>query len=238
VDARVTRSQGGRRARRLSIVVPVLNESAGIVAQLVALQPLRARGHELVVVDGGSDDDTPGLAAPFVDRVVASPAGRAKQMNAGAAVALGDALLFLHADTQLPPNADALVLAALDRRDWGRFDVRIEGRHPMLRVVAAAMNVRSRWTSVATGDQAIFCTREMFDRVGGFPSLPLMEDVALSKRLRRIGPPACLRERVVTSGRRWERHGVFRTIALMWRMRFAYFVGVDPARLARWYPRR
>lgn len=224
--------------RRLSIVVPVLNEADGIVAQLATLQPLRTRGHELVVVDGGSDDGTPALAAPLVDRVVASPAGRAMQMNAGAAVAIGDALLFLHADTCLPPDADALVLAALERRGWGRFDVRIEGAHPMLRVVAAAMNVRSRWTSVATGDQAIFCTRETFDRVGGFPALPLMEDVALSKRLRRIGPPACLRECVVTSGRRWERHGVFRTIALMWRMRLAYFVGVDPERLARWYPRR
>ncbi len=231
----MTRPPGGRR---ISIVVPVLDEAGGIAAQLAALQPLRARGHELVVVDGGSGDGTPALAAPFADRVVASPAGRANQMNAGAAVATGDALLFLHADTRLPPDADALVLAALERRDWGRFDVVIEGTHPMLRVIAAAMNRRSRWTSVATGDQAMFCDRATFERVGGFPILPLMEDVALSKRLRRTGQPASLRERVVTSGRRWERHGVFRTIALMWRMRLAYFVGVDPARLARRYPRR
>lgn len=231
-------ADGVRAVRRLSVVLPVLDEADAIAAQLAALQPLRARGHEIVVVDGGSRDGTPALAAPFADRIVTAPRGRAAQMNAGAAAATGDALLFLHADTRLPPDADSLVLAALARRAWGRFDVRIDGAHPLLRVVGAAMNLRSRLTAVATGDQAMFCTRAAFDRAGGFPPLPLMEDVALSKRLRRLGRPACLCERVVTSGRRWERHGVVRTVVLMWRLRFAYFVGVDPARIAARYPRR
>lgn len=223
----------------LSIVMPVLDEAAGIGAALARLQPLRGRGCEVIVVDGGSRDATVDLARPACDRVAVSPPGRAAQMNAGACVARGDALVFLHADTQLPDDADRLVLAALGSigHVWGRFDVRITGRPVMLRVIAAMMNLRSRFTGVATGDQAIFCRRSAFDAVGGFPSQPLMEDVEISKRLRRLGPPACLRERVTTSGRRWEKHGVTRTVLLMWRLRLAYFLGVDPARLVRSYPR-
>lgn len=223
----------------LSIVMPVLDEASGIVTALARLQPLRRRGCEVIVVDGGSRDATVALATPACDRVAVSAPGRAAQMNAGARLAGGDALLFLHADTELPDDADRLVLEAFAgaRHAWGRFDVRIAGRPAMLRVIAAMMNLRSRLTAVATGDQAIFCRRTAFDAVGGFPSQPLMEDVEISKRLRRVGPPACLRARVTTSGRRWEKHGVARTVLLMWRLRLAYFLGVDPARLVRSYPR-
>jgi len=223
----------------LSIIIPALDEAAGIGAALARLQPLRGRGCEVIVVDGGSRDATVDLAIPACDRVAVSPPGRAAQMNAGVRVAHGDALLFLHADTGLPGDADRLVLEALGstRHVWGRFDVRINGRPTMLRLIAAMMNLRSRLTGIATGDQAIFCRRTAFDAVGGFPSQPLMEDVEISKRLRRLGPPACLRARVTTSGRRWERHGVARTVLLMWRLRLAYFLGVDATRLVRHYPR-
>ena len=223
----------------LSIVIPALNEAAGIEAVLQALQPLRARNIELVLADGGSRDRTAALARPWVDAAVDAPRGRALQMNAGAAQARADVLLFLHADTRLPPLADVLVLQAVNRRGggacWGRFDVRIEGRPWMLRVVAWLMNLRSRLSGIATGDQAIFVTREAFEQVGGFPVQPLMEDVEISRRLKRLGRPACLNARVCTSGRRWEQRGVWRTIALMWRLRWRYWRGESPARLAEAY---
>jgi rSAM/selenodomain-associated transferase 2 len=223
---------------RLAIIIPVLEEETEIVSALAALAPLRARGVATIVVDGGSRDRTAALAAPLADRVITAARGRAAQMNAGAAAATGcDALLFLHADTRLPPQADRLVLDGLARtgRKWGRFDVRISGRHPLLRVVAALMNIRSRITGVATGDQAIFVRRDLFERLGGFPLIPLMEDVALSRALKRHGPPLCLAPLAATSGRRWEQHGVIRTIVLMWRIRLAYSLGAPPARLARLY---
>jgi rSAM/selenodomain-associated transferase 2 len=217
---------------KLSVVVPVLNEAAGIRAALEALTPLRSRGHEVIAVDGGSSDGTPELAAALCDRVLSAPRGRASQMNAGARAVTGDALLFLHADTRLPPVADELIFSSLRTSVWGRFDVEIEGRHPLLKVVACAMNLRSRLTGIATGDQAIFVRRGSFP---GFPEIALMEDIALSRILKKIGRPACLRERVVTSGRRWESRGVLRTIVLMWRLRLLYFLGVSPERLARRY---
>jgi rSAM/selenodomain-associated transferase 2 len=222
----------------LSIIIPVLNEAAEIADTLAALAPLRACGVETIVVDGGSRDRTVALARPLADTVIESARGRAVQMNAGAAAAKpGNVLLFLHADTRLPAEADRLVLDGLARsgRRWGRFDVRISGRHPLLRVVARLMNIRSRLTGIATGDQAIFVTRDLFDVIGGFPDIPLMEDVALSRALRRSGTPLCLRPRALTSGRRWEKGGVLRTIVLMWRLRFAYSLGAEPARLARRY---
>lgn len=220
------------RLSRLSVVMPTLNEARGIRAALAALAPLRARGHEVVVADGGSSDGTAALAQPLCDRVVEGARGRALQMNAGAGAATGDALLFLHADTRLPAHAERAVLEALRLAPWGRFDVEIEGRHPLLKVVAGAMNLRSRLTGIATGDQAIFVRRDAF---GGFAEIPLMEDVAFSAAMKRRARPACLRSRVVTSGRRWEAHGVLRTILLMWQLRLLYFLGATPESLARRY---
>ncbi|MBX9777916.1 MAG: TIGR04283 family arsenosugar biosynthesis glycosyltransferase [Xanthobacteraceae bacterium] len=222
---------------RLSIIMPVLDEGEGIAQALDALAELRTLGVEVIVVDGGSHDATVPRARLRADHVLTAPRGRASQMNTGAAKASGDVLLFLHADTQLPPEAERLVLDGLARSDrvWGRFDVTIAGRHPMLRLVAATMNLRSRISGVATGDQAIFAKRDAFDAAGRFPDIPLMEDIALSKRLKRVSRPLCLRARAVTSGRRWETHGVFRTILLMWRLRLAYFFGADPAALAGRY---
>jgi rSAM/selenodomain-associated transferase 2 len=222
---------------RLSIVVPTLNEAARIGACLHALQPLRRRGAELIVADGGSSDDTLSLAAPLADRVLPAARGRARQMNAGAAQARAETLLFLHADTQLPDDAlDAIETALVDpRTHWGRFDVRIDGKPLLLKVVARLMNWRSRASGIATGDQAIFVRRSAFARVGGFPDQPLMEDVEISRRLRRWSAPACLRQQVATSGRRWERDGVWRTIALMWRLRWLYWTGTPPERLAQLY---
>jgi len=222
---------------RLSIIVPTLDEAPGIAACLARLAPIRSRGTEVIVADGGSADGTAQAAAPLADQVLAAARGRAAQMNAGASRAGGDTLLFLHADTRLPEDADRLVLAGLasSGREWGRFDVAIEGRSPLLPVVAAGMNARSRLTGIATGDQAIFVRRAAFEAAGGFPPIALMEDVALSKALKRRGPPLCLRTRAVTSGRRWERQGTLATILLMWRLRLAYFLGADPARLAQRY---
>jgi rSAM/selenodomain-associated transferase 2 len=219
-------------AQRLSVIVPALNEAHGIRAALEALAPLRARGHEVIVADGGSTDGTEHLALELSDRVLQTPRGRAVQMNAGARAATGDALLFLHADTRLPSQATELALLSLQDHFWGRFDVEIEGRHPLLKVVGCAMNLRSRLTGIATGDQAIFVRRDAFP---GFPEIALMEDVAFCKRMKRLGPPACLRAKALTSGRRWESRGVLRTILLMWRLRMMYFLGADPEDLSRIY---
>lgn len=224
---------------RLSIVLPVLNEEPHIVACLRVLQPLRGQECELIVADGGSRDRTAALAEPLADRVIVAPRGRAAQMNAGARLAGGEILWFLHADSLPPPEATALIRAALadPNRHWGRFDVRLSGRQPSLRVVETLMNLRSRFTGIATGDQGIFVRREVFERVGGYPALALMEDIALSRSLKRHGRPVGLRQRLTTSSRRWESNGILRTILLMWRLRLAYFFGADPDRLARMYYR-
>jgi rSAM/selenodomain-associated transferase 2 len=237
-SARTAASPDGDGERpALSIIVPALNEAGSIGQMLGALAPLRRHGVEVVVVDGGSTDGTGPLAGPLADRVVVAPRGRASQQNAGAAAASGDVLLFLHADSRLPEDADRLVLDGLARtgRGWGRFNVRLTGRGPMLRVVERLISLRSRLSGIATGDQAIFVRRDWFWRAGGFPPIPLMEDVALSRALKRLGPPLCLRQVVLTSSRRWETRGVWRTILLMWRLRLEFWMGADPARLAERY---
>ena len=225
--------EGGAGA--LAIVVPMLDEAATLPALLVHLAGWRARGCEVVLVDGGSRDDSVEMARAAGFRVLIAERGRARQMNAGAQACGRALLLFLHADTRLPEAADAVVCAALAVQAWGRFDVHIDGRPRMLRVVAALMNLRSRLSGIATGDQAIFVRRDVFEAVGGFPDQPLMEDIELSCRLLRVSRPACLRARVRTSGRRWEQRGVWRTIALMWRLRWAYWRGVPAERLAEAY---
>ena len=228
------------RVKKISVIVPTLNEAEGIVATLESLRGLRAGGHEVIIADGGSDDGTIELVEGLADRLVMAPAGRAGQMNAGAGAAGGDVLVFLHADSRLPDAADGLVLQGLvsSGRAWGRFDVRIDGAHPLLRVVETMMNLRSRLTRICTGDQAIFVRREAFEAIGGYPRQELMEDIAISARLRSRSAPLCLCQPCLTSARRWEARGVLRTIVLMWWLRLQYALGASPARLARAYGAR
>jgi rSAM/selenodomain-associated transferase 2 len=224
-------------ATRLSIVVPALDEAANLARLLPGLVA-REREAEVLVVDGGSADESRAVVArvPGV-RWVSASRGRARQMNAGARAAHGDVLLFLHADTMLPDGAGAAVLAALADPAvvGGRFDVRLDSRRPLLALVGWLMNRRSRLTGISTGDQAIFVRRAVFDALGGYPDIPLMEDVELTRRLKRRGRLAALGLRVVTSARKWENEGVTRTIGLMWTLRLLYALGVAPARLHRWY---
>lgn len=223
--------------QQLSVIIPALNE-AGCIRELCrALQPLRSRGHEVILVDGGSDDHTLALGKPLVDRVLCSARGRASQMRAGAAAANGTILWFLHADTGVPDNPDHLILAALEnsRTEWGRFDVLLSDRHLVLRSVAYLMNLRSRISGIATGDQGIFVSRSLYEKAGGVPSLPLMEDVAFSRALKKHGRPACIRQKLLTSARRWKKHGIARTILTMWGLRLAYFIGISPHHLAKYY---
>ena len=237
VDATVDATVFATVVPAVTLIVPVLNEAGHIAATLRSLAGWRAHGAEVIVVDGGSTDATREACAGLADQVLSAPRGRARQMMLGAAHARGTVLLFLHADTQLPPGAHAAIGAALasGRHAWGRFDVAISGASPLLPLIARLMNLRSRLTGIATGDQAVFVTRAAFDAVGGFPDQLLMEDVELSRRLRRIGPPACLRLRVLTSGRRWEQFGVWRTVVLMWRLRWRYWRGTPADELARQY---
>lgn len=229
------------RRPSLSIVMPVLNEVEGIAAAVEALAPLLARGAELIIADGGSSDGTMAWSHVITRNpgtsLISAPQGRASQMNAGAQHAAGNVLLFLHADTVLPPDADTLIAKALNdgAHVWGRFDVRIGGQSQLLPMVATFMNLRSRWTGIATGDQAIFMTRMAFDKLDGFPVQPLMEDIEMSQRLLKLSRPVCLGNKVLTSGRRWDRRGALRTIVLMWRLRFAYWRGVSAERLAEQY---
>ncbi len=221
----------------LSIIMPVINEEQGIVKLLESLQPFRQRGCELIVVDGGSDDETVSLAQLYADKLLHSKAGRANQMNIGAKIAEGEILLFLHADSFLPDDAEQLIESGLKEsgKKWGRFDVILSGRQPLLRMVETMMNLRSRWSGIATGDQAIFIKKALFDRLGGFPSIALMEDIALSRLLKKENSPLCLKQKVKTSSRRWEEKGIMRTIFLMWRLRLAYFLGAKPEQLVKTY---
>lgn len=222
---------------RLSIIVPVLNETQVIESFLQQFEDARRAGHELIVVDGGSDDDTLERAKADCDLALVSERGRARQLQAGVDAASGDGFWLVHADTLLRPDLFRSVVRALERlpNGWGRFDVRLSGSHWMLRIVERMMNLRSRLTGIATGDQAIFVARDALERVGGVPMQPLLEDVELCKRLKRRARPICLRERIVTSSRRWERDGIWRTVALMWWLRLRYFLGAEPKRLHALY---
>ncbi len=219
-----------------SIIIPTLNESEGIKRCLLALQTLRGEECEIIVADGGSTDRTRELADPLCDKLAMAETGRARQMNAGAELSEGDILVFLHADTYLPENALALIRQRIGAsHPWGRFDIRLIGSPKMLRVIAFMMNGRSRLTGVATGDQCLFITREVFFAIGKYPDIALMEDIALSKRLNKICRPICLTEKVSSSGRKWERQGVAKTILLMWWLRIRYFFGSNPEILAKIY---
>ncbi|WP_245184370.1 TIGR04283 family arsenosugar biosynthesis glycosyltransferase [Halomonas salinarum] len=221
---------------RLSIIIPTLNEADSIERQLTALLGLGVCGVEIIVVDGGSQDDTVALAKHHASRVIASEPGRARQMNLGARASCGEQLLFLHADTHLPCRADRKIAQALEgSRCWGRFDIHISGEQSMLGVIAFCMNMRSRLTGIATGDQALFMTRAAFEAVNGYPDQPLMEDIEISKRLKKLSKPACLHAKVVSSGRRWENDGLWATILLMWRLRYRYWRGEDCHQLAEAY---
>jgi rSAM/selenodomain-associated transferase 2 len=225
---------------RLSIVIPALNEAANL-ARLLPDLVVREPRAEVLVVDGGSDDDSRAVVArvPSV-RWLSSPRGRARQMNAGTRAARGEILLFLHADTSLPAGAGAAILGALGDLTvvGGRFDVQLDSRRLLLVLTAWLMNRRSRLTGISTGDQGIFVRRAVFDALGGYRDIPLMEDVELTRRLKRCGRLAALRLRVVTSARKWEDEGILRTIVLMWALRLLYALGVSPARLHRWYYRQ
>lgn len=220
----------------LSVIVPVWNEAAAIGALLQSLRPLRAKGHEVIVADGGSTDGTQDLARPGCDQLVSAKLGRSAQMNAGAAVAHGDVLLFLHADTQLPTDA-VHQLQAFSRTSkvWGRFDVRLSGSRPLFRVISWFMNKRSRLTGICTGDQAMFVRRDTFTALGGFALQPLMEDIEFSRRLRDVSRPFCVASPVTTDSRRWQQQGAWTTIMLMWQLRWRYWRGESAESLAQAY---
>jgi len=226
--------------KHISIIVPVLNEARNIETTLAALQTMRCRGHEVIVVDGGSDDETIGLASPFADKVIQTSKGRGSQMRHGVEVASNEILWFLHGDTLAMPDGDHLILTGLQCGDyrWGRFDIKLSGAHPLLRVVERCMNIRSRLSCIATGDQGIFVDRAAYEVVGGIPGIPLMEDIAFSRRLKKLGKPLCIPIPLNSSSRRWEQNGVLRTILRMWRLRLAYALGADPQDLVRLYDKR
>jgi rSAM/selenodomain-associated transferase 2 len=221
----------------LSIIVPVHNQARSIGATLHALKPFRDRNAEIIVVDGGSSDDTAMLARPFADQVIRSPGSLARQMNEGAKVASGFIFLFLRPETTLPPDADTQVMygRSRDTAVWGRFDLRIRGRHMLLPLVARFLNWRSRLSGTAAGDQAIFVQRESFFRVGGFRDIPVMADVDLSRRLKAITPPICVSSRVTVPGDRYDRDGVWKTLRRMSAMRWRYRMGAKPEALAKRY---
>ena len=222
----------------ISVIIPALNEAATIADTLPALQPMRERGQQVFLVDGGSQDNTIALAEPLVDSVLCSTTGRASQMNTGAAAASGDLLWFIHADTLMTPDTDMLLTNLLydSKKEWGRFDIRLSGDAAALRIIERMMNWRSRLSGIASGDQGIFIRRETFERIGGFADIPLMEDIEICKRLKRAaGRPLCLSRKLTTSSRRWESRGISRTVVLMWRLRLAYWLGANPVDLAHQY---
>jgi len=233
----------------ISIIIPLLNEADNIPQLIAHIDSLYPPPSQVIVVDGGSMDDSVGIARRLLNdlssvaqtaidwQLIESVAGRAKQMNTGARQATGDTLLFLHADTLLPMDAIDNIQQVMTQYDWGRFDVRLDSRDPLLKIVAMMINKRSRLVSIATGDQAIFIKRSLFERMNGYADQPLMEDIELCKRLKSIAPPVCLKSKVTTSARRWEQNGTWRTIFLMWHLRFDYWRGVSPEALRQRYYR-
>ena len=219
----------------VSIIIPVLNEEQSVKSLLQQLQIYRQQGHEVIVVDGGSDDETVSISKPLADKVITSYAGRAKQMNKGVAESTNEVLWFLHADTSIPENVIENIQKSLVKRDWGRFNIKLSGAQFLFRIIEKMINIRSRLSGVATGDQGIFVKRNMFESVGGYSEIPLMEDVALSYKLKTISQPACIKETLTTSSRRWEKNGIIKTILLMWYLRFLYWIGVTPDKLAKLY---
>jgi len=219
-----------------TIVIPTLNEESEIEACLMQLQGLRKERFEVIVVDGGSIDMTPKLVKGLCDQFISNRQGRAAQMNAGARQAIGELIFFLHVDTRLPEKFSEIISSIeVDRFCWGRFDVALSGKHWSFRIIESMMNIRSRLTGIATGDQMIFVSKKLYQEVDGFPEIALMEDIAMSRNLKSICSPLCLRHKVVTSSRRWEKHGIISTTFKMWWLRFSYYIGVDPVRLARQY---
>lgn len=222
---------------KLSIIVPTRNEADYIVELLKQLQPARDAGHEVLVVDGGSLDGTLDQVYHLVDHATTSQMGRAYQQNEGAARSSGDILWFLHADSQVSEQCVSAILDACAETgtDWGWFSVRLSGSSLVFRIIEWCMNQRAKISQIATGDQGLFVRRETFDRIGGFPEIALMEDIALCKQLKAHGEPVCLNAKLVTSSRRWEQRGILRTVVLMWGLRLAYFAGANPELLHRVY---
>jgi rSAM/selenodomain-associated transferase 2 len=225
---------------KISIIIPTLNEAGHIRECLERLQSFRARGHEVIVADGGSEDHTLDSVNGLADIRITAPRGRALQMNAGARQAGGDVFVFLHADTWLPENADQILVSRLENLNhcWGRFDIRLSGHNPLFRIIERFMNIRTRLTGINTGDHAIFISRDLFNDIGGFKEIPLMEDIELSKRLKKIVQPVCLPQKVISSSRRWEGGGIIRTILMMWLLRLRYYLGSSPEKLVAYYEGR
>lgn len=222
---------------RISVIIPALNEAENISKTLQSTRALLKNGHEVIVVDGGSDDDTCKIASGFTDKLISSQPGRAIQMNMGAQAASGEIYVFLHADTVLPEDAEQLIISAIstDQYSWGRFNIRLSGDHIFFRIIEFFMNSRTRLTGIVTGDQTFCITRKLFDQVHGFPEIRLMEDIAISRKLKKFKYPELLNGTVITSSRRWEQNGILRTVLKMWWLRFNFMLGVDPVSLARQY---
>jgi len=221
----------------ISIIIPTLNESDTLAITLKPLQAFRPTQIEIIVVDGGSHDDTISIASTLADKIFSTNKGRARQMNAGTGQATGEVLLYLHADTQLPGNAISLIEQHALPGQWGRFDVQLNSPRWLLRVNAWLMNYRSCLTGIVTGDQGLFVHRTMFEEIGGFPDIPLMEDIAISKKLKRYNRPICLKSRITVNTRYWEQHGVWHSIFRMWGIRLAYFLGIPAEHLVKKYYR-
>jgi len=219
----------------ISIIIPALNEEDSIKPLLQQLQKIREQGHEVIVVDGGSADKTVSLSELLADKVIASSAGRAIQMNKGASGSKNDILWFLHADSLIPEDAIKHIQQALNNKPWGRFNIHLSGKNIVFRIIGSMMNLRSCLTGMVTGDQGIFIDKLLFNKTGGFPNIPLMEDIAMSKNLNKISRPACVKVKLITSGRRWEKNGILSTVFLMWKLRFLFWIGVSADKIALQY---